>query len=104
MTVKKITFQCIIEHLISTLISSHRNNSLKYLELELNGFWFGSIPHQGPLQIIPADGDIVVTADNKKVREKSRVCHNHKPQPIPDTEEETDTTKQAQIEQTYEKH
>ena len=35
----------------------------------------------------------------KKVREKSRESHNHKPQ-----EEETDKSKQAQIEQTYEKH
>ena len=40
----------------------------------------------------------------KKVREKSRECHNHKSQPFPDTEEEeTDKSKQAQIEQTYEK-
>ena len=32
----------------------------------------------------------------KKVREKSRECHNHKPQPFPYTkgEEETDKTKQ----------
>ena len=40
----------------------------------------------------------------KKVREKSRECHNHKPQPFPDSkrlkeEEETDKSKQAQIEQ-----
>ena len=41
----------------------------------------------------------------KKVREKSRECHNQKPQPFPDTEEEeTHKTKQAQIKQTYEKH
>ena len=41
----------------------------------------------------------------KKLREKSRECQNHKPQPFPGTEEEeTDKTKQAQIEQTYEKH
>ena len=42
----------------------------------------------------------------KKVREKSRECHNHKLQPFPDTqeEEETDKSKQAQVEQTYEKH
>ena len=39
----------------------------------------------------------------KKVREKSRECHNHKPQPFPE-EEKTDKTKQARIEQTYEKH
>ena len=42
----------------------------------------------------------------KKVREKSRECHNHKPQPFlkPQEEEETDKSKQAQTEQTYEKH
>ena len=55
----------------------------------------------------------------KKVREKSRECHNHKkgkrkvqkvPQlqtaalPRHQEEEETDKSKQAQIEQTYEKH
>ena len=33
----------------------------------------------------------------KKVREKSRECHNHKPTPFPDTKE-TDKSKQAQIE------
>ena len=34
----------------------------------------------------------------KKVREKSRECHNHKPQPIQDTKRKrTDNTKQAQI-------
>ena len=42
----------------------------------------------------------------RKVTEKSRECHNHKPQPFPDTKRKrkTDNTKQAQIEQTYEKH
>ena len=40
----------------------------------------------------------------KKVREKSRECHNHKPQPFLEEEEETDKSKEAQIEQTYEKH
>ena len=39
----------------------------------------------------------------KKVKEKSRECHNHKPQLFPE-EEKTDKTKQEQIEQTYEKH
>ena len=39
----------------------------------------------------------------KKVREKSRECHNHKPQKHQE-KEETDKTKQAQIEQMYEKH
>ena len=38
----------------------------------------------------------------KKVREKSRECHNHKP--LLQEEEETDKSKQAQIEKTYEKH
>ena len=41
----------------------------------------------------------------RKVRGKSRECHNHKPQPFPDTsEEETNKSKHAQIEQKYEKH
>ena len=41
-----------------------------------------------------------------KKGEKSRECHNYKPQPIPrlQEEEKTDKSKQAQIEQTYEKH
>ena len=41
----------------------------------------------------------------KKVKENSR-CHNHKPQPIPDTKRKRkqDKTKPAQIKQTYEKH
>ena len=39
----------------------------------------------------------------KKVIEKSRECHSHKPQPFPDRkEEETDKSKQEQIEQTFE--
>ena len=33
--------------------------------------------------------------------EKSRECHNYKPQRFPDTKRKS---KQAQIEQTYEKH
>ena len=37
----------------------------------------------------------------KKIREKSRECDNHKPQPFLE-EEETDKAKQAQIKQTYE--
>ena len=50
--------------------------------------------------------NINTTYEKKKVREKFRVCHNHKPQPFHRhlEEEETDKTKQAQIEQTYEKH
>ena len=28
----------------------------------------------------------------KKVREKSRECHNHKPQPFPDPERKSETT------------
>ena len=42
----------------------------------------------------------------KKVEEKSRECHNHKPQPFPDIKRERKPTnpKQAQIDQTYEKH
>ena len=45
----------------------------------------------------------------KKFREKSRECHNHKPQPFPDTKRKRKQTKpnkpkQAQIEQTYKKH
>ena len=38
----------------------------------------------------------------EKVREKSRECHNYKPRP--QKKEETDKSKQAQTEQTYEKH
>ena len=43
---------------------------------------------------------------NKKVREKSRECHNHKPQPFPDPKRKRKPhkSKQAQTEQTYEKH
>ena len=42
----------------------------------------------------------------KKVRDKSKECRNHKPQPFPDTRRKKKQTKpkQAQIEQTYEKH
>ena len=39
----------------------------------------------------------------KKERGKSRECHNPQPFP-PQEEEETDKSKQAQIEQTYKKH
>ena len=47
-----------------------------------------------------------LTKFKKKVREKSRECHNHKTAdfPRPQEEEEIDNSKQAQIEQTYEKH
>ena len=38
------------------------------------------------------------------VREKSREFHNHKLQPFPDNKRKRKLTKQAQIEQTYEKH
>ena len=38
----------------------------------------------------------------KKVREKSRECHNYKPQPRPQEEEETDKSTPAQTEQTHE--
>ena len=40
----------------------------------------------------------------KRVREKSRECHNHKLQPRHQEEEETDKIKQTQIEQTHEKY
>ena len=61
MTEKYIFFQCIIKH----LISSHRNNGLKYREIELNEV-SGSVTYNtnAHVDIIPADGDIVVTADN----------------------------------------
>ena len=56
-------------------------------------------------------GKRLIRLSSKKVGENSREYHNNKPQPFPDTalprhqeEEETDKTKQAQIEQTYEKH
>ena len=44
---------------------------------------------------------IGVSVYKKKVREKSRECYNRKPFP---EEDETDKSKHAQIEQTYEKH
>ena len=41
----------------------------------------------------------------EKLREKSRECHNHNAAlPRPQEEDETDKSKQAQIEQTYEKY
>ena len=40
----------------------------------------------------------------KKISEKSRECHNNKPQPFPDTKRKTDKTKEAQIEQKYVKY
>ena len=36
----------------------------------------------------------------EKIREKSRECHNHKPQPFPDTKRKRKQTKQEQIERT----
>ena len=52
------------------------------------------------------NGDLKPEHKKKKVREKSRECHNYKTAALPrhQEEEETDKTKQAQIEQTYEKH
>ena len=60
--VKSDTFQCIIEH----LTSFHKQECLKYHELELNEVT-GSASYRTKAHsnIIPADGDIVVTADNK---------------------------------------
>ena len=54
----------------------------------------------------PASFYIRLRYHEKKVREKSRECHNHKPQPFSENqeEEETDKSKQAQIDQTYVKH
>ena len=41
----------------------------------------------------------------KRVNDKFWECHNHKPHSFPKTKkEETNKTKQAQIEQTYEEH
>ena len=37
------------------------------------------------LYLIPEDVKFMTTNDQKKVREKSRKCHNHKPQPLADT-------------------
>ena len=34
-----------------------------------------------------------IPSQNKKVREKSRECHNHKPQPFPDTKRKRKATK-----------
>ena len=59
---------------------------------------------KGKRKLSPGSGS--ATNTKKKEREKSSKCHNHKPQPLPrhQEEEETDKTKQAYIEQTYEKH
>ena len=55
--VKSDTFQCIIEH----LTSFHKQECLKYRELELNEVT-GSASYRTKAHsnIIPADGDIVV--------------------------------------------
>ena len=59
---EKDVFQCINEH----LISSHRNNCLKYCKLELNevsgSIAYGTKVHE---DINPAESDIVVKTDNK---------------------------------------
>ena len=55
------TFQCIIDHL--TLF--HRNICLKYCALELNEVSGSAADRTNAhMDIIPADGDTVVTADN----------------------------------------
>ena len=59
--------------------------------------------------IAVSEKSVALEFNLKKVREKSRECHNHKPQPFLDIKkkkkrEETDKSKQAQIDQTYEKH
>ena len=60
--VKSHTFQCIIEH----LTSFHKQECLKCRQLELNEVT-GSASYRTKVHsnIIPADGDTVVTADNK---------------------------------------
>ena len=56
------TFQAIIDH----LISYHRTDCLKYRELELNEAP-GSVAYRtkAHADVIPTDGDIVISADNK---------------------------------------
>ena len=62
---------------------------------------------------VPYSSDEVLSIEKKKTREKSRECHNHKKvreksrechNQRPQEEEKTDKSKQAQTEQTYEKH
>ena len=50
--------------------------------------------------------NLIELHSKKRVRENSRECPNHKPQPFPDPKRKRkpDKSKQAQIEQTYEKH
>ena len=57
---KKDILHCTIDH----LISSHRNNCLKYRDLDLNEV-SGSVAYstKAHVEIILADGDIVVTVD-----------------------------------------
>ena len=59
---KSDTFQSIIDH----LTSCHIHDCIKYRELELNEVT-GTAAYRtkAHLNIVPADGDIVVTADNK---------------------------------------
>ena len=49
-------------------------------------FFFFFLSYIGLLPIVFFHwGVFIVNSENKKVREKSRECHNHKPQPILDT-------------------
>ena len=63
-----------------------------------------SIHHPAPRNAGAVVVVVVGGGGSKKVREKSRECHNHKPQPILDTKRKRKQTKQAQIKQSYEKH
>ena len=60
--VKSDTFQSIIDH----LTSCHIHDCIKYRELELNEVTdTAAYRTKAHVNIVPADGDIVVTADNK---------------------------------------
>ena len=62
--VKSDTFQCIIEH----LTSFHKQECLKYSELELNEVTgLASYRTKAHSNIIPADGDIVVALNRSPV-------------------------------------
>ena len=46
---------------------------------------------EGTIKFISLKHPLFALCITKKVREKSRECHNHKPQPFPDPQEEEET-------------
>ena len=92
---KSDTFEYIIEHLTSL----HILDCLKYRELELNEV-SGTVSYRtkAHINIVPADGDIVVTADNKVgilKRDRSKKKKLNTPCKIRDTENEIYTEQSA---------